>query len=155
MTVTLRTKTALIALAGLGIAGTLAGCSGPAAADGTGTSGGSAPVATTGPSTGQTTNGSYKDGDYNSDGSYVSPGGQETINVALTLKANVVTAITVKTVKADPTATQYEAMFVAGISKVVVGKTLDSLAVTKVSGSSLTSQGFDKALEAIKAAATK
>jgi uncharacterized protein with FMN-binding domain len=152
MTIALRTKTALVTLASIGLIGTLAGCSGAAQADGT--SGGPGTV-TTGTSTGSTTHGSYKDGSYNSNGSYVSPGGQETINVALTLKANVVTAITVKTVTADPTATQYEAMFVQGISKVVVGKTLDSLAVTKVSGSSLTSQGFDKALEAIKTAAAK
>ena len=152
MTINLRTKTALVTLASIGLIGTLAGCSGTAQADGTSAGPG---VATIGNSTGSTTNGAYKDGNYNANGSYVSPGGQETINVALTLKANVVTAITVRTVQADPTATQYEAMFVQGITKVVVGKTLDSLAVTKVSGSSLTSQGFDKALETIKSSAAK
>jgi hypothetical protein len=35
----------------------------------------------------------------------------------------------------------------------VVGRRLDELNVTKVSGSSLTSQGFDRAVEAIAARA--
>ncbi len=153
MTTPLRTKTALVTLAGIGLIGTLAGCSGTASADGTTSSGGSSQSSANTGSTGATTTSkaAYKDGDYSEQGTYASPGGTELISVSLTLKSNLVTALTVKTVKADPTATQYEAMFEAGIDKIVVGKNLNSLNVTRVSGSSLTSQGFDDALTKIKA----
>ncbi|HEY4268138.1 MAG TPA: hypothetical protein VGM94_08110 [Galbitalea sp.] len=153
MTTPLRTKTALVTLAGIGLIGTLAGCSGAANADGAGSSGGSSSSSSGSTSSGTTTtsNATYKDGDYSEQGTYASPGGTELISVSLTLKSNVVTALSVKTVKADPTATQYEAMFEAGVGKIVVGKNLNSLNVTRVSGSSLTSQGFDDALTKIKA----
>jgi uncharacterized protein with FMN-binding domain len=152
MTTPLRTKTALVTLAGIGLIGTLAGCSGAASADGTASSGGSSSSSSGSTSSGTTTStATYKDGDYSQQGTYASPGGTELISVSLTLKSNVVTALSVKTVKADPTATQYEAMFEAGINKIVVGKNLNSLNVTRVSGSSLTSQGFDEALTKIKA----
>jgi hypothetical protein len=94
---------------------------------------------------------SYKDGSYSQQGTYASPGGQEVISVALTLKSNIVTAVTVKTVKADPTATSYEAMFESGIGAAVVGKNINTLNVSRVSGSSLTSMGFNDALIKIKA----
>ncbi|NEM92243.1 hypothetical protein G3T37_12860 [Galbitalea soli] len=125
-------------MAGATLLGSLAGCASSAQAD---------------QSTGGTTSsgGSYKDGTYTKNGSYASPGGQETISVQLTLKSNVVTAVTVKTVTADPTATAYEARFISGIQGVVVGKKLDALNVSRVAGSSLTSQGFNAAVEAIKA----
>jgi hypothetical protein len=64
-----------------------------------------------------------------------------------------VTAVTVKTVKADPTATSYEAMFESGIGAVVVGKNITTLNVSRVAGSSLTSLGFNDALTKIKAVA--
>ena len=96
---------------------------------------------------------SYKDGSYSQQGTYASPGGQEVISVALTLKSNIVTAVTVTTVKADPTATTYEAMFESGIGAVVVGKNITTLNVSRVAGSSLTSLGFNDALTKIKAVA--
>jgi len=151
MTTPLRTKSALLTLAGLGLIGTLAGCSGAANADSSSSSGGSSSSSSGSSGSTSTSNATYKDGDYIQQGTYASPGGTELISVSLTLKSNVVTALSVKTVKADPTATQYEAMFEAGINKIVVGKNLNSLNVTRVSGSSLTSQGFDDALTKIKA----
>ena len=71
--------------------------------------------------------------------------------MSLTIADDAVKAVTVKTVKADPTAQQYEAQFIGGISKAIVGKKIDDLHVTQVAGSSLTSQGFDDALTKIKA----
>jgi hypothetical protein len=142
-------KTAVITFAGLGILGTtLAGCSAAAVpASSSDTS------ASTGTSGSTATSGNYKDGSYTEQGTYASPGGQELISVALTLKSNMVTAVTVKTVKADPTATTYEAMFESGIGAVVVGKNINTLNVSRVAGSSLTSMGFNDALTKIKAAA--
>lgn len=136
------------ALAGLSLIGTLAGCSAGAT---TGSPSAGNDSSSTDSSSTATTSGTYKDGTYNSDGTYTSPGGTEKINVALTLKDNVVTAVTVKTVTADPTATQYENQFIGGINAVVVGKKLDELKVDRVAGSSLTSNGFNDAVTAIKA----
>jgi uncharacterized protein with FMN-binding domain len=131
------------ALAGLSLIGSLAGCA--AAASTTSSTGSTAAAAS---------DTKYKDGTYASDGNYTSPGGSEVINVSLTLKSNVVTAVTVKTVTADPTATQYESQFIGGIAAVVVGKDINSLNVSRVAGSSLTSQGFNDALTKIKADAS-
>jgi hypothetical protein len=145
MTNLLRTKTAIAAFAGLSIVGTLAGCSATvAAASGSGAGG-----ATT------TSNKSYKDGSYTEPGSYVSPGGTEHISVTLTLASNVVTAIKVVTVQADPTATGYEQMFEGGIAAATVGKNINTLNIGVVAGSSLTSMGFNRALAAIKADASR
>jgi hypothetical protein len=153
-----RKRAALVTIAGIGLAGALAGCSTAASTDSGSASGStstkaSTPATSTGTTTTTSTSGTYKDGSYTHDGTYSSPGGKEVISVELTLKSNVVTAVTVKTVKADPTATGYENMFIAGIGKVVVGKKLDDLNVSRVAGSSLTSQGFNNAVTGIKSAA--
>jgi uncharacterized protein with FMN-binding domain len=93
----------------------------------------------------------YANGVYDESGSYVSPGGPETIEVHLTLSHDLVSAISVTPGAAnDPTATSYENMFAAGLNKVVVGKNIDSLNVGAVGGSSLTSRGFNAALAKIK-----
>ena len=93
----------------------------------------------------------YTDGAYDESGSYVSPGGPETIEVRLTIAHDVVTAVSVTPGAAnDPTATSYENMFAAGLNKVVVGKNIDSLSVGAVGGSSLTARGFNAALAKIK-----
>jgi uncharacterized protein with FMN-binding domain len=136
----LRTRTALVTLGGLSVAGTLAGCAGTTSAAGT---------------TGAVANAStkYTDGTYTADGTYSSPGGEEEIAVTLTVKSNLVTAVKVTTVKADPTATQYEQMFAGGISGVAVGKPLATLSVGTVAGSSLTTQGFTSALNTIRSKA--
>lgn len=152
MTNSLRTKTALVTLAGLSVVGTLAGCSATTSdtSSGTGaTSGGS-----TSSGSGSTTTSSdttYKDGTYSAPGTYTSPGGQEQIKVTLSLKSNVITAMKVVTVKADPTATGYEQMFEGGIGAATVGKNINTLNIGVIAGSSLTSQGFNKALATIKA----
>jgi uncharacterized protein with FMN-binding domain len=147
MTNLLRTKTAIAAFAGLSVVGALAGCSATpvSSADGTGTGSG----ATT------TSNKTYKDGTYTEPGTYVSPGGTEHISVTLTLASNVITAMKVTTVKADPTATGYEQLFEGGISGATVGKNINTLNIGVVAGSSLTSMGFNRALATIKADASR
>ena len=149
MTNHLRTKTAIAAFAGLSVAGALAGCSATpvTSADGSGANGGAG--ATT------TSNKSYKDGTYTEAGTYVSPGGTEHISVTLTLSSNVISAMKVITVKADPTATGYEQLFEGGISAATVGKNINTLNIGVVAGSSLTSMGFNRALAAIKADASR
>jgi uncharacterized protein with FMN-binding domain len=144
MTHLLRTKTAVATFAGLSLAGTLAGCTATAA-----TSAGSSGASGSGTTT--SSNATYKDGTYTAPGSYTSPGGVEHISVTLSLAKNIITAMKVTTVNADPTATGYEQMFEGGIAAVTVGKNLNTLNIGVVAGSSLTSMGFNQALATIKA----
>jgi uncharacterized protein with FMN-binding domain len=146
----LRTRTALVTAAGFSLVGTLAGCASTTSADssaGTSTASGSSATATSDNST------SYRDGTYSADGSYVSPGGQEEIAVTVTVKNDLITAVSVRTVSADSEAAQYEAQFASGISAVAVGKDLGSLNVGSVAGSSLTSHGFSEAIASIRSKA--
>ncbi|MBI5160376.1 MAG: hypothetical protein HY996_03025 [Micrococcales bacterium] len=66
------------------------------------------------------------------------------------------TAITVTPKASGGNAKQYQTAFASGISDKVVGKRIDQLTdVTRVSGSSLTSGGFQKAIEQIQSRAKK
>ncbi len=96
---------------------------------------------------------SYKDGTYSADGSYRSPAGTETVGVTITLKGDVITKVTVVPKATDPKSVRFQGMFVSGISEVVVGKKIDALQVSKISGSSLTSGGFNEAVIKIEAQA--
>jgi hypothetical protein len=97
---------------------------------------------------------SWKDGTYNSSGGYQSPNGPETVDVSITVANNVITEIVVTPNASNSTSQRYQGQFAEGISVETVGKPLDALSVSRVSGSSLTSGGFNQALEAIKADAT-
>jgi hypothetical protein len=96
----------------------------------------------------------YKDGTYSADGSYSSPDGQEEIAVTLTVKSNVVTSVNVTSVSANGEGERYQQLFFSGISSAVVGKQLGTLSVSAVAGSSLTSNGFNSALETIRSEAS-
>jgi uncharacterized protein with FMN-binding domain len=152
LTNSLRTKTAIATFAGLSVVGALAGCTATPSSSGGSTGGNSS--SNGGGATTTSSNKSYKDGTYTEPGTYVSPGGTEHISVTLTLAKNIITAMKVTTVKADPTATGYEQMFEGGISAATVGKNINTLDIGVVAGSSLTSMGFNKALAAIKADAS-
>ncbi|PZU41433.1 MAG: hypothetical protein DI573_00850 [Microbacterium sp.] len=131
----------------VGVAGTLAlaGC-GAATADTADTDTDSSSST----STGGASSGSYDDGTYTASGSYVTPESVETIEVSLTLEGGVVSDVAVT---GDPQAREsqdYQSRFIGGISDEVVGVSIDDLAVDRVAGSSLTSGGFNEAVEAIK-----
>lgn len=104
--------------------------------------------------TGTAEGASYDSGTFTASGSYSSPGGTERVEVRLTLDADVITAVEVTPKAASPTSKQYQSSFVSGIADVVVGKNIDEINVSKVSGSSLTSKGFNEAIEQIKAEAS-
>lgn len=128
----------------LGIAA-LAGCSAPA--DGTDTSTGSSEAPTT-------SDAGYTDGSYTAEGDYVDGGGvPETVSVTVTLKDDVVTDVSVTGDAASPQSKQYQSAFIGGIAEVVEGKDIDDLSVSRVAGSSLTSGGFNEAIEKIKSEA--
>jgi len=92
----------------------------------------------------------YKDGTYTANGSYISPAGDETIDVKITLANDTITAVTVTPLATDSESQRYEGKFADGISAVVVGKKLNTVSVGKVNGSSLTGTGFNSALARIK-----
>ena len=95
--------------------------------------------------------GSYADGEYSAQGSYIPPSNQtEEVDVTLTLEDGVVTDLSVSTSGNNPTSKQYQREFTSGVQEQVVGKSLDELDVAKVAGSSLTSSGFNKALDTIR-----
>ncbi|EPR76256.1 hypothetical protein ADILRU_1390 [Leifsonia rubra CMS 76R] len=132
-------KTATALFAGVTLVGALSACSSPA----TGTDGAAADAGA--PAAG----GDYADGTYTETGDYTSPNGAEKVDVTLTLESNVVTDVTVKGYGESPNSKQYQGEFISGIAAEVVGKNIDDLSVDKVAGSSLTSGGFNKAVDAI------
>ncbi len=100
--------------------------------------------------TGDTT---YVDGTYTAEGSYSTPESVETITVTLTLDDGVITAVDVTGNPTKRESEQYQGEFIGGIADVVVGKSIDEISVSRVAGSSLTSGGFNDAVETIKAEA--
>lgn len=142
-----RTGSALLGVAGMFV---LAGCSSPAdtgGAEGGETAGsGSA----TSQSSGGDAAGSYEDGTYTAEGSYQTPETVEQISVTLTLADGVVTEVEVTGDPQAPQTEQYQGQFIDGIGDEVVGKPIDELNVSRVAGSSLTSGGFNDAVESIK-----
>jgi uncharacterized protein with FMN-binding domain len=108
------------------------------------------PAATPTPTSNATQPTTYKDGTYSATGGYSSPGGLQTIGVRLTVQNDIVTAATVTDQATDQDSEEYQLMFIGGYKKYVVGKKIDSIHVSHVSGSSLTSQGFNSALMQIK-----
>ncbi|WP_439031998.1 FMN-binding protein [Gordonia terrae] len=94
--------------------------------------------------------GEYKNGEYTAVGEYISPGGPQTVGVTVTLSNSVITAVSVDTSQTKGPSLEYQGKFAGGISDVVVGKNIDEIEVDKVSGSSLTSGGFNDAIAQIK-----
>ncbi|UYO96134.1 FMN-binding protein [Microbacterium sp. M28] len=126
-----------------GVAGllVLAGCSGDADAEGSAES----DAADSG-----TTTAEYTDGTYTAEGSYQTPETVETISVTLTLADGVVTEVEVTGDPQAPETEQFQGQFIDGIDEEVVGVAIDDIDVDRVAGSSLTSGGFNAAVDDIK-----
>ncbi|PTT60131.1 FMN-binding protein [Arthrobacter sp. HMWF013] len=150
-------KSVFAGIAGLSLAGTVAGCAPSAqSTPATGTNSAETPSTTSpsGTASSLASSGSvYQDGTYSADGTYVSPNGTETVGVELTLASGTVTAVNITQHPSNPNTKKFQGEFAGGIAAQIVGKSVDELNVSKVAGSSLTSGGFNKALETIKAEA--
>lgn len=99
------------------------------------------------------TDSAYKNGTYSVTGEYLTPGGQRTIDIKLTLTDGAITEVEVTPKATDATSQRFQGEFVGGFKPMVIGKNIDEIELTKVSGSSLTPKGFKDALEKIKAEA--
>ncbi|MFB8191160.1 FMN-binding protein [Microbacterium sp. NPDC055988] len=142
-----RKGSAILGIAGLFV---LAGCSGATDADDSSNDTGSTPDAGSSESSGGDSTATYEDGTYTADGSYQTPETVEQISVTLTLADGVVTDVEVTGDPQAPETEQYQGQFVDGIADEVEGKSIDELNVSRVAGSSLTSGGFNDAVESIK-----
>jgi uncharacterized protein with FMN-binding domain len=105
--------------------------------------------ATTAPDT-STAAATYKDGTYTQTGSYNSPGGTESLKVTITLADGVVTDTSAVGSKRSDDSAFYSSQFIENYKSLVVGKKISDIKLSKVSGSSLTPQGFNAALTKIK-----
>jgi uncharacterized protein with FMN-binding domain len=145
-----KTKTAVIAIsvliAVLIVVGAIAigqkKSTDPAASDGAASTSAS-PASTTQAS-------SYKDGTYSASGAYLSPGGDEKIDVTMTVKDNTIADSSVNQVPSTHDAELYQKKFKDNFLPLVIGKKLNDISLSHVSGSSLTSGGFNKAVEQIR-----
>lgn len=95
----------------------------------------------------------YKDGTYSADGNYVSPGGQEELGVTLTITNGIVTDSQVEVKATRPMSKERQTDFATHYKAEVVGKNIDELSLSRVSGSSLSPKGFNDAVEKIKSQA--
>ena len=141
---------------------TLAGCAGTAEAEPATTaatpkatqSDSATPTSTASAKASAAASGSaYADGTYTADGSYQTPESVEKISVTVTLQDDVITAVSVSGNPQKRESEEYQSKFIGGISSEVVGKSIDEISVSRVAGSSLTSGGFNQAIETIKAEA--
>ncbi|MDH3047688.1 FMN-binding protein [Gordonia alkanivorans] len=142
--VLLRTGGVLAAVAAVGLAA--GACSSDDSGSGSTTAADTSTATVTDGATGE----EYKDGEYTAEGGYISPGGPQKVGVTVTLSNDVITAVSVDTSQTKGPSVEYQGKFAGGISDVVVGKNINDIDVDKVSGSSLTSGGFNEAIEKIK-----
>ncbi len=95
----------------------------------------------------------YKDGTYNTIGSYRSPAGTDTFGLTITIKDDKVVSTSFD-IQAKPEASKrYQQGFAEEYRTQVVGKSVDSINLSIVSGASLTTKSFMDALVTIKAEA--
>jgi hypothetical protein len=92
----------------------------------------------------------YTDGTYSATGSYTSPGGKESLPVTLTLENDVIVSVSVQTPATNPNSQKFQTIFAENFQTLVVGKNINEVNLTKVSGSSLAPKGFNDAVAKIR-----
>ena len=108
---------------------------------------------TTEPTTANVPSTTYANGTYSATGSYITPDGGEDIGVTLTISNDTVTGASLSGLSSRGETAEYQERFASGYKLYVIGKAIDSISLSRVSGSSLTSTGFNRALSTIKAQA--
>lgn len=97
----------------------------------------------------------YRNGRYTAMGHYLTPGGNESIAVSVDVEADTITASAIQVEATSPTARQFQEQFRTTIAGRITAQPLSALSVSRVSGASLTSLGFNDALVKIRQEAKK
>lgn len=96
--------------------------------------------------------GKYTDGEYTVEGIY---GGSKSIIVKLQLDDDAIKDVEVTPNTKISNSLRLQELFAEAVPEVVVGRPIDEVHLDKLAGSSKTTQGFNDALEKIKAEASK
>lgn len=94
--------------------------------------------------------GKYKDGTYTATGTYFIPEGSEQVTVTVMLKNGIIVDAQFVANTRNGDSREFQNAFAQGFKEKVIGKSIDSVSLTVVNGSSLTSKGFMDALGKIK-----
>lgn len=97
----------------------------------------------------------FRNGDYTATGRYLTPGGNESILVSVQVRDGVVTSAAARTEASSPTARQFQDQFRVQIAAHAVARPLASLSVSVVASASLTTTGFNDALDRIRVEAER
>lgn len=93
----------------------------------------------------------YENGTYSATGGYLSPGGRESIELSVTVKDGVISDTSIKNNATTPDSKVHQELFSGHYKELIVGKKLGEVeSLSRVAGSSLTSNGFNNALNQIK-----
>lgn len=92
----------------------------------------------------------YNDGTYKATSSYRTPESTEAIDVSITVAHNIITDVSIDQVARKRDSEFYQEQFAANYKSEVVGKNINEVNLSRVAGSSLTSSGFNDALDVIK-----
>lgn len=94
---------------------------------------------------------SYKDGTYTASANYSVPHSyQNSINVSITVKDGTISTASATHSSSDNESAQYIESFNSTLSSKVVGQSLSGASFSRIGGASLTTSGFQTALETIK-----
>jgi uncharacterized protein with FMN-binding domain len=145
-----RRTTLLTTIIAISVAAATAGCATTDAEVTTPPSASNTSVAAPGSPSSRRSN--YADGTYNATGRYGSL--PSSIGVTVALVDEVITGVTVTPHATDPTSLDYQTRFAQAVPALVVGRNIDEVNLSKVAGSSGTPDGFNAAIQQIKAQAT-
>jgi hypothetical protein len=95
----------------------------------------------------------YRDGTYSATAAYMTPDGDETVAVSVTLKNGIVTSSSLTSSGNNMQSKHYQDQFASGYRPYIIGKQLATIHLSRVSGSSLTPGGFNDAISQIKSRA--
>lgn len=100
---------------------------------------------------GETTAGVQETKTLEIEGEYTSPGGPETIGIKITLDSEIITDSVVEVHAENPISNLKQTDFAAAHKELVVGKNINEITLDKVAGASLTTKGYNEAIEKLKA----
>jgi hypothetical protein len=93
----------------------------------------------------------YTEGEYTATGLYA--GGKKSIGVKLRLDGGTITSVEVTPQATNKMSLGLQKRFAEAVPEVVTGRSIDEVHLDKLAGSSLTTKGFNDALEKIKSEA--